>query len=231
MKAAQLAPDTVLLPVDFDAYRRYSRLFKDAVRAIAPRIQDNGIDEIYIDLTNVISSPRRERPSLQEPDERSVGARATTSRRRSRMPCARRRGSPARSASRRTSCSRRWPPSSTSPTGSRCCARKTSSGASGRCRRARSTASVRSRARSSRRSASGRSASSRRPIPRGSSSTSAARTARCMHDAAHGRDERDVLTEMEPKSISRETTFERDLSAQRDRDAAVGDLHRRCARA
>jgi DNA polymerase-4 len=39
-----------------------------------------------------------------------------------------------------------------------------------------------------------------------------------MHDAAHGRDERAVLTEMEPKSISRETTFERDLSAKRDRD-------------
>jgi len=53
MKAAKLAPDAVLLPVDFDAYRKYSRLFKNAVRAIAPRIQDNGIDEIYIDLTDV----------------------------------------------------------------------------------------------------------------------------------------------------------------------------------
>src|SRR6185295_11484964 len=30
MKAAALAPDTVLLPVDFDAYRHYSRLFKGA---------------------------------------------------------------------------------------------------------------------------------------------------------------------------------------------------------
>jgi DNA polymerase-4 len=36
--------------------------------------------------------------------------------------------------------------------------------------------------------------------------------------AAHGRDTRDVVTECEPKSISRETTFERDLSARRDRD-------------
>ncbi len=53
MKAAQLAPDTILLPVDFDAYRRCSRQFKAAVAAIAPRIQDNGIDEIYIDLTGV----------------------------------------------------------------------------------------------------------------------------------------------------------------------------------
>ena len=37
MKAAQLAPDAVLLPIDFDEYRKYSRLFKAAVRAIADR--------------------------------------------------------------------------------------------------------------------------------------------------------------------------------------------------
>ena len=54
MKAARLAPDTILLPADFDEYRRYSRLFKDAVRAIAPEIQDRGIDEIYIDLTDLV---------------------------------------------------------------------------------------------------------------------------------------------------------------------------------
>ncbi|HEX5635070.1 MAG TPA: DNA polymerase IV, partial [Gemmatimonadales bacterium] len=53
MKAAQLAPDAWLLPVDFDAYRRCSRLFKAAVRAIAPCIEDRGIDEIYIDLTDL----------------------------------------------------------------------------------------------------------------------------------------------------------------------------------
>ena len=53
MKAAQLAPDAVLLPTDFDSYRKYSRLFKAAVATIAPQIQDNGIDEIYIDLTDV----------------------------------------------------------------------------------------------------------------------------------------------------------------------------------
>ena len=38
MKAAQLAPDAMLLPADFDEYRRYSRLFKDAVRMVAPEI-------------------------------------------------------------------------------------------------------------------------------------------------------------------------------------------------
>ena len=51
MKAAKLAPDAVLLPVDFEAYRHYSHLFKAAVEAIAPEIEDRGIDEIYIDLT------------------------------------------------------------------------------------------------------------------------------------------------------------------------------------
>ena len=51
MKAAQLAPDALLLPVDFDAYRHYSRRFKAAVADIAPLIEDRGIDEIYIDLT------------------------------------------------------------------------------------------------------------------------------------------------------------------------------------
>jgi DNA polymerase-4 len=57
MKAAALAPHAILLPVDFDAYRRMSRTFKDAVRILAPRIEDRGIDEIYIDLSD---APARE---------------------------------------------------------------------------------------------------------------------------------------------------------------------------
>jgi DNA polymerase-4 len=53
MKAAKLAPDAVLLPTDFNSYRHYSRLFKNAVMSIAPTIEDRGIDEIYIDLTGL----------------------------------------------------------------------------------------------------------------------------------------------------------------------------------
>src|SRR6266404_1646011 len=56
MKAAQLAPDALLLPADFDEYRRYSRLFKDAVRAVVSEIEDRGIDEIYIELTGLVMS-------------------------------------------------------------------------------------------------------------------------------------------------------------------------------
>nr|WP_297525669.1 DNA polymerase IV [uncultured Roseateles sp.] len=53
MKAALRAPQAILLPADFDSYRHFSRLFKAAVREIAPVIEDRGIDEIYIDLTDV----------------------------------------------------------------------------------------------------------------------------------------------------------------------------------
>ena len=52
MKAAKLAPDAVLLPADFAAYSHYSRLFKMAVAHITPLIEDRGIDEIYIDLSD-----------------------------------------------------------------------------------------------------------------------------------------------------------------------------------
>jgi DNA polymerase-4 len=56
MKAARLAPEALLLPADFDEYRRYSRLFKESVRAIAPQVEDRGIDEIYIDVTDLVMS-------------------------------------------------------------------------------------------------------------------------------------------------------------------------------
>lgn len=65
MKAAKLAPDAVLLPVDFDEYRKYSRLFKAAVRRIAPLVEDRGIDEIYIDLSDL--------PGVHDDGGRAIG--------------------------------------------------------------------------------------------------------------------------------------------------------------
>ena len=53
MKSAKLAPDAILLPANFDAYRDHSRRFKAAVASIAPEIEDRGIDEIYIDLSHI----------------------------------------------------------------------------------------------------------------------------------------------------------------------------------
>lgn len=53
MKAARLAPDAVLLPVNFELYRHYSRLFKEAVRSVSPVVEDVGIDEVYADVTTL----------------------------------------------------------------------------------------------------------------------------------------------------------------------------------
>ena len=53
MQAARLCPRAVLLPADFDEYRRYSRLFKATITAIAPRMEDRGIDEVYVDFDSV----------------------------------------------------------------------------------------------------------------------------------------------------------------------------------
>ncbi|WP_239024344.1 Y-family DNA polymerase [Ramlibacter humi] len=58
MKAAKLAPDAIVLPADFDEVRRVSRAFKAVIRDIAPLVEDRGIDEVYIDFTDVPGGQR-----------------------------------------------------------------------------------------------------------------------------------------------------------------------------
>ncbi|MDO8417800.1 MAG: DNA polymerase IV [Agitococcus sp.] len=53
MKAAKLCPEAIMLPVDFDEYRRFSSLFKAQILTITPLMENRGIDEVYIDLTDV----------------------------------------------------------------------------------------------------------------------------------------------------------------------------------
>jgi DNA polymerase-4 len=52
------------------------------------------------------------------------------------------------------------------------------------------------------------------------------RTGAWLHAAAHGQDDRPVETESEPVSMSRETTFDRDLHAVRDK-AELGTIFTR----
>jgi DNA polymerase-4 len=47
-----------VLPVDFDEVRRFSRLFKSTITDIAPVMQDRGVDEVYIDFTDVPGGQR-----------------------------------------------------------------------------------------------------------------------------------------------------------------------------
>jgi DNA polymerase-4 len=58
MKAAKLCPDAILLPVDFERYRHFSRTFKAVITDIAPLMEDRGVDEVYIDFTEVPGGQR-----------------------------------------------------------------------------------------------------------------------------------------------------------------------------
>ncbi|MFM6996008.1 MAG: DNA polymerase IV [Limnohabitans sp.] len=58
MKAARLCPQAVLLPVDFERYRQFSRQFKAIITEIAPVMEDRGVDEVYIDFTDVPGGQR-----------------------------------------------------------------------------------------------------------------------------------------------------------------------------
>ena len=58
MKAAKLCPQAILLPVDFAQYRHYSHTFKAIILEIAPLMEDRGVDEVYIDFTDVPGGQR-----------------------------------------------------------------------------------------------------------------------------------------------------------------------------
>lgn len=58
MKAAKLCPQAILLPVDFAEYRRFSRAFKEIIVSIAPVMENRGVDEVYIDFTDVPGGQR-----------------------------------------------------------------------------------------------------------------------------------------------------------------------------
>ena len=72
MKARPLCPQALSLPLDFDEYRRYSRLIKAAIAEVAPTIEDRGIDEVYIDLTLLPGESRALASAIKE------GVRAAT---------------------------------------------------------------------------------------------------------------------------------------------------------
>jgi len=58
MRAAKLCPQAILLPVDFAEYRKYSHAFKAIVTDIAPVMEDRGVDEVYIDFSKVPGGQR-----------------------------------------------------------------------------------------------------------------------------------------------------------------------------
>lgn len=207
MKAASLAPETILLPVDFDAYRHYSRRFKDAVRAIAPQIENRGIDEIYIDLTELVAvhddaggraRVRTLAQSIKDAVRAATGLTCSIGIARNKLlaKIASDLDKPdgltligAGDLERRI-----WPLPARRING---IGPKTAA-----------------RLAALRIETIGDLAHADRELL---TTTFGRALGAWMHEAANGRDERPVVTHSEPVSISRETTFERDLSAQRDR--------------
>jgi DNA polymerase-4 len=72
-RAARLCPDLVLLPVDFDRYREMSRRFKQALAQHVERIEDRGIDEVYLDLTGLQGSSPALARRLQQAVREATG--------------------------------------------------------------------------------------------------------------------------------------------------------------
>jgi DNA polymerase-4 len=222
MKAAALAPDAVLLPTDFDEYRRYSRRFKEAVAERAPSIENRGIDEIYIDLTEI--------PGVQETSEADpyAGVRDLASDIKARV----------RSATG-LSCSIGVTPNKL--LSKLCSDLEKPDGLT-----ILTLADIPARIwplPARRINGIGPKASARlealgiRTIgdlaaadPQGLVDHFGSNYGAWLHEAAYGRDDRPVVTFSEPKSLSRETTFEQDLHPRHHREALGRIFTRLCER-
>ena len=218
MKAAQRAPDCILLPTDFDRYREYSRRFKAAVAEVAPVIEDRGIDEIYIDLTAV--------PGAQDVVgfDATGGVRALAQeirnnvKRATGLSCSI--GVTPNKLLSKIASDLDKPDGLTVVTAADVPLRiwplpvRRINGIGPKAGAKLETLGIR------------RVADLAAADPAMLVEQFGRAYGRWLHDAAHGRDDRPVVTHHEPVSMSRETTFERNLHAVRDR-AALGEIFTR----
>ncbi|MEP6605592.1 MAG: DNA polymerase IV [Nitrosospira sp.] len=198
MKAAQLAPDAVLLPADFYAYRHYSRLFKAAVAAIAPKIEDHGIDEIYIELSGLsgetLALAQRIKQAVRETTGLSCSIGVTPNKLLSKICSDLEKPDGLTILSLADIQSRIWPlpVKKINGIGPKAAAKLAALGIATIAELAQTDIVF--------------------------LQTHFSRTyAGWLHNVSHGIDERPVTTNTEPKSVSRETTFERDLDVCHDR--------------
>jgi DNA polymerase-4 len=211
MKAAQLAPDAILLPVDFDSYRHYSRLFKSAVATIAPKIEDRGIDEIYIDLTDVPGSAldlaRRIKRAVREATGLTCSIGITPNKLLSKICSDLEKPDGITLLGIEDIQARIWPlpVRKINGIGPKASEKLAGLGITTIAELAAADPDF---------------------LQRNFGRSYGA----WLHEAAHGIDDRPVVTSSEPKSISRETTFERDLHPRLDREALSEIFTSLCAR-
>jgi DNA polymerase-4 len=206
MKAAALAPDAILLPTDFDQYRKYSRLFKVAVAEVAPVIEDRGIDEIYIDLTfvpgvcegkdGVRSVARDIKARVRAATGLSCSIGVTPNKLLSKICSDLEKPDGLTLLTEADIPARIWPlpAKRINGIGPKACEKLEALGIHTIAELAAAD-------------------------PQLLIDRFGAHYGAWLHEAAHGRDDRPVVTYREPKSLSRETTFERDLHPRHDREA------------
>ena len=208
MKAAKLCPQAILLPVDFAEYKRLSRLFKSVIAGIAPCMEDRGVDEVYIDFTDVPGGQRNGGAALAKLLQRSIfDATGLTcsigiapNKLLAKMVSEFNKPNGIAVLYEADVQSQIWPLAVRKingigpKTGERLAALGVQTIAD--------LAAL--------------------PLPT-LYANFGQKTAAWLHDAAWGRDDRAVQTSTEPVSLSRETTFERDLHAVRDK-AELGEI-------
>ena len=198
MKSALLAPEAILLPANFEAYKHYSRLFKSAVFSITPLVEDRGIDEIYIDLTDLEEDTEKLALRIKKAVHAATGLSCSIG------------VSPNKLLSKICSdldkpdgmtllnpaelSTRIWPLPA-----------KKINGIGPKANEKLAALGIHTI---------GELASTAPEVLVAHFGRS---TGQWLHQAAHGLDDRPVITSSEPKSLSRETTFERDLHAKHDR--------------
>lgn len=198
MQSARLAPEAILLPASFERYRAMSRRFKAAVAAIVPCIEDRGIDEIYLDLSGLPGDSDRLAARLQDAVRAATGLTCSIGVAPNKLlakiasdldkPC----GITVLTAD--DLARRIWPLPARriNGIGPRAAERLAGLG----------IATIGQLAAAD---------------PARLARTFGESTGAWLHRAAHGIDERPLVTERAPKSVSRESTFARDLHARADR--------------
>ncbi len=214
MKAAQLAPDAILLPADFDAYRHYSRLFKAAARAIVPQMEDRGIDEIYLDLSALNPAGSREgaralalalQQAVRDATGLSCSIGVAPNKLLAKLCSDLDKPAGVTIVAADDIPDRIWPLPARriNGIGPKAAARLEGLG----------IATIGQLAAAD---------------PAWLQENFGSRYGQWLHDAAHGHDQRPVVTESEPKSLSRETTFERDLHPRHDKAELSARFTRLC---
>jgi DNA polymerase-4 len=208
MKAAKLCPQAIVLPCDFDEVRRYSRTFKGVIRDIAPLVEDRGIDEVYIDFTDVPGGQREGgrvlarliQKSIQDATGLTCSLGVAPNKLIAKMASEFNKPNGISIVFQEDVQTKIWPLPVRKINGIG----------------PKSEAKL---ARLHLHTIGDIAAQSREWLVDNFGQAYGT----WMHDAAWGRDDRPVVTDTEPVSMSRETTFERDLHAVRDR-AALGEI-------